>query len=273
VTPADVRALWDFGDPAGSEERFRAALAGAAGDDALILRTQIARTRGLRRDFAGARSLLAELEPGLGEAGPAARAWHALELGRTWSSAAHEPGSQTHEARAAAREAYERCLAIAREAALDPLAIDALHMLAFVDMAPEDGIHCADAGLEIALASSDPAARRWEATLRNNRGVALAELGRHDEALAEYERALALEFERGEEERIRIARWMAASALRHLGRLDEALAIQRSLEQECAAAGEPDPYVYEELEHLHRALGDDEQAERYAALHAAVASG
>lgn len=269
----DVRALWDFADPAGSEERFRAALAGAGGDDALILRTQIARTRGLRGDFDGARALLAEMEPHLATAGAEARAWHALELGRTWSSAAHDPASQTHEARAAARDAYERCLAIARAAGLDPLAIDGVHMLAFVDTAPEDGIRRADEGLAIALASADPAARRWEATLRNNRGVALAELGRHAESLAEYERALELERERGDAERIRIARWMVASALRHLGRLDEALAIQRALAEECDALGEPDPYVYEELERLHRALGDDEQAERYAALRAAVASG
>ena len=40
----DINALWDFSKPALSEERFRAALATAQGDDALILKTQIART-------------------------------------------------------------------------------------------------------------------------------------------------------------------------------------------------------------------------------------
>jgi len=40
----DLRPLWDFSKPAVSEERFRAALATAQGDDALILKTQIART-------------------------------------------------------------------------------------------------------------------------------------------------------------------------------------------------------------------------------------
>ena len=47
----DLSMLWDFNQPDVSEQRFRAALASAAGDDALILQTQIARTYGLRGDF------------------------------------------------------------------------------------------------------------------------------------------------------------------------------------------------------------------------------
>ena len=40
----DLTPLWDHAQPAVSEERFRAALGTASGDDALMLRTQIART-------------------------------------------------------------------------------------------------------------------------------------------------------------------------------------------------------------------------------------
>ncbi|MBK6472340.1 MAG: TfoX/Sxy family DNA transformation protein [Betaproteobacteria bacterium] len=54
----DLAPLWDFERPDVSEQRFRNALEKAAGDDALILRTQIARTYGLRKDFDGARKLL-----------------------------------------------------------------------------------------------------------------------------------------------------------------------------------------------------------------------
>jgi hypothetical protein len=50
-----------------------------------------------------------------------------------------------------------------------------------------------------------------------------------------------------------------------MGRLLEALAIQLRLEKECDATGEPDPYVFEELEHLYRALQDTERADFYAA--------
>lgn len=264
----DVRSLWDFRDPAGSEERFLAALATADGDDALVLRTQVARTHGLRTDFDAARAVLAEVEAALADAGPRTHAYYWLELGRTYSSATHDPASQTDAVRATARAAYERCIEHAGAGGGDDLAVDAVHMLAFVDSAPEDQIRWADVGLGIALASSDPAARRWEATLRNNRGVALGQLGRHDEALTEYERALDLTEPGGDAVRTRIARWMVASALRHLGRLDEAESIQLDLEQQWDADGEPDPYVYEELEAIYAARGDTERAAHYAALRA-----
>ena len=39
----DVAPLWDFAKPEASEQRFRAALSGAQGDDVLVLQTQIAR--------------------------------------------------------------------------------------------------------------------------------------------------------------------------------------------------------------------------------------
>ena len=265
----DVRALWDFRDPAASEQRFLAALETATGDDAIVLRTQVARTLGLRRDFDAARAVLGEVEPGLATAGPRARASYWIELGRTYSSAVHDPASQTDEARATARAAFERCIDEARAGGGDDLAVDAVHMLAFVDRAPEDGVRWADVGLAIALASSDPAARRWEKTLRNNRGVALGQLGRHEESLTEYERALELVEPAGSAVDTRIARWMVASALRHLGRLDEAEAIQLDLEQQWDADGEPDPYVFAELEAIYAAKGDPAKAGHYAARHAA----
>lgn len=265
----DVRPLWDFRDPAGSERRFLAALETATGDDALVLRTQVARTHGLRRDFDAARAVLGQVEPGLATAGPRGRASYWIELGRTFASAAHDPASQTDEARATARAAYERCIEEARAGGGDDLAVDAVHMLAFVDRAPEDGIRWADVGLGIALASFDPAARRWEATLRNNRGVALGQLGRHEESLTEYERALELIAPHGNAVDTRIARWMVASALRHLGRLDEAEAIQLDLEQQWDADGEPDPYVFEELQAIYTAKGEPGRSAHYAARRAA----
>ncbi len=54
----DLDPLWNFSDPAESERRMRAALETAAGDDALILQTQIARSYGLRKQFDRARELL-----------------------------------------------------------------------------------------------------------------------------------------------------------------------------------------------------------------------
>ncbi len=109
----DLRPMWDFSNPALSEERFHAALASAQGDDVLILETQIARSWGLRRNFDKARAILAKLQPQIAQAGAEAQTRYWLELGRTWASATHEPVLLTPQAKTQARDAYERALVIA----------------------------------------------------------------------------------------------------------------------------------------------------------------
>ena len=267
----DLAPLWDFGKPEASEQRFRAALATANADDALILQTQIARTYGLRGDFARAGELLRSIEPQVRSAGAEVRVRHALESGRTLSSATHPPESQTAEVREQARAAYLRAYELARAERLDGLAIDALHMLAFVDTAPADQLKWAEQALAVVEASSQPAAKAWEASLRNNLGYALHQLGRYDEALVQFEQAVALR-ERGRDaEATRSAYWMVAWTLRFLGRANEALEMQLRLERECAEAGAPDPYVFEELEYLYLARGEATRAAQYAAKRQALA--
>ena len=56
---------------------------------------------------------------------------------------------------------------------------------------------------------------------------------------------------------------MVAWTLRALGRIDEALEVQLRLERECEAAKAPDRYVFEELEILYRARGDERRANHY----------
>ena len=163
-----------------------------------------------------------------------------------------------------ARGRYLRALALAKANQLDALAIDAIHMLAFVDTAPEDPLKWGQEALSIALASSQPAARKWEASLRNNVGYALHQKKRYDDALAQFQQALVLRERAEDHEATRAAYWMIGWTLRALNRLDEALAIQLRLERECEAAGVPDPYVFDELEALRRAQGDEVQATRYA---------
>jgi tetratricopeptide (TPR) repeat protein len=260
----DLQPLWDFGNPALSEERFRAALTTAKGDDVLILQTQIARTYGLRRDFARARQMLEDMD--VSQAGPEPRIRHALELGRTYASAAHPKESQTPEARARARALYVQAFELAKREQFDALAIDAVHMLAFVDTEPADQLKWAQAALALIEGSSQPAAKRWQASLRNNAGFALHQLGRYDEALAQFQQALRLRTPGTEA--ARVARWMVAWTLRSLGRLDEALGMQLELERERDAAGEPDPHVFAELELLYRAKGDEGRAGHYAAKRA-----
>lgn len=261
----DLAPLWDFNRPDESERRMQAALATASGDDALILRTQIARTHGLRRDFDTARRLLADLEPALPTAGAEVRVRHALELGRTWASATHTAEQLTPDAKVHASAAYDRALALARTARLDGLAIDTIHMRAFIDTAPVDQLRWGQEALQVVLASNQDAARRWEGTIRNNIGVVLNQLGRHDDALAQLQQALALRERGGNARAVHVARWMVAHTLRLLGRGEEALTMQLALAESADAAGQPDPYVFEELELLYRARGENDLASRWAA--------
>lgn len=270
VHAIDLGPLWDYDKPELSEQRFRAALASANADDALILQTQIARTYGLRGNFTRARETLAAVEPQVPNASAEARVRYALELGRTLVSATHPLASQTPQVREQARAVYRGAVELAKANKLDALAIDALHMLAFVDTAPADQLKWAREALKVTDASTQPDARRWEASLRNNAGYALHQLGRFEEALAEFKTALLLRQRGTDEETIREARWMVGWTLRALKRSDEALAIQLQLERECDAAGAPDRYVFEELEALFRQMGNSERAEHYAARRRAL---
>jgi tetratricopeptide (TPR) repeat protein len=260
----DISKLWDFGKPELSEERFRTALPTASPDDALILQTQIARTYGIRGNFSQAQQILADLEPRLQTASVEANVRYYLELGRTYSSATHPQESQTDEVRELARSAFLHAFELAQNGKLDSLAIDALHMMCFVDTAPEDQIEWNRKAMAFLQSSSQPDARKWEGSLYNNTGYALHLSGRYEDALLEFKRALAAYERDGNPQNIRIAHWMIAWTLRSLGRLNEAIEIQLRLERENDEAGEPDPYVFEELELLYKALKNTEKAEFYA---------
>ena len=260
----DLEPLWNFNQPEVSEQRFRAALAGAGRDDALILQTQIARSVGLRGDVAGAQQILKSIETEVASASTEAQVRYELEVGRTLVSAKHAAESLTPDVKAQGRARYLRAFELAKSGQLDALAIDALHMLAFVDTAPADQLRWGEQALAIALGSTQPAARKWEASLRNNVGYALHQLKRYDEALAQFEKAVLLRERADNAEATRAAHWMVAWTLRALNRPDEALAIQLRLEREYDAAGTPDPDVFDELEALYRARGDDLRADDYA---------
>lgn len=266
AAPLDLRAMWDFARPEVSEQRFRDRLAHATPDEALILQTQIARTHGLRQRLADARALLQSLRPRLDGASAEARVrWH-LEWGRTWASAVHDRETLPESDRQTARTAFRTAAEVARAAGLDALAVDALHMLPFTTADRAQDLAWNQEALAMALGSAQADARRWEPSLRHNIGVTLNELGRHDEALAMLQQALAaLQQQAAPAGRQRVGHWMVAHTLRRLGRIDEALVIQQRLEADNAADGTPDPYVFEELALLHQARGDTARARDYEA--------
>ena len=232
-TMTDPSDLWDFDDPAGSEQRFRTAAETAEGSDRLVLLTQLARALGLQERYDEGHALLDELS--VSDAEVATRA--ALERGRLLRSAGDPEAARPH---------FEAAATTAREAGLEALHVDALHMVALVAPA-EDQQRLTEEALAIARGSSTTAARDWDASLLNNLGMVHADAGDWPAALSTFEEALAARERIGDAGRTRVAKWMVGWALRNLGRREEALAVQTALKAELEAVGEEDPYVDEEL--------------------------
>jgi tetratricopeptide (TPR) repeat protein len=170
---ADLDALWDFQRPDVSEACFRAALSRAEGDDAVVLRTQIARSLVLQRRFGEGAAELDALGP-VGELAPLVRTHLSLERARLLNSSGQRDASVPH---------FLQALGTAEAAGLDVLAADAAHMMAIVETG-EAQIPWARRGLAIAEASTAPGARRWVGSVTHNLGWTLHDLGRHEEALA-----------------------------------------------------------------------------------------
>ncbi len=233
VAVTDVTPLWDFADPAGSEQRFRAAADIAEGSDRLVLLTQVARALGLQQRYDEGYAVLDSLA--VGDPEVATRA--ALERGRLLRSSGDAE---------AARPYFEAAARAAREGGLEALHVDALHMVALVAPA-EDQQRLNEEALAVARAAKDETARDWDASLLNNLGMVHADAGDWPAALAAFEQALVARERIGDAGRTRVARWMVGWALRNLGRSEEALAVQTALKAELDAAGEEDPYVDEEI--------------------------
>jgi tetratricopeptide (TPR) repeat protein len=248
-----IDRLWDFSDPAVSEERFRE----AADDDThtahvrAAMATQLARAIGIQGRFdeavavldavdAGAeRIAAAEGDPALEAAELAeVRARIALERGRLFVMADRAPEAVV---------ALTRAVREAAHAGSAFLALDALHMLALTDAGHE--LEWAEQGFELLAADRDPRVLRWGVALHNNLGWTLLDGGDAQAALVQFELAADVADRYGTAEQQHVTRWAVGRALRALGRTEDALALQRQL----AAARPDDAYVAAEIEALTEA--------------------
>jgi tetratricopeptide (TPR) repeat protein len=259
----DFDQLWNYNNPAGTEQKFRELIPQAEkGGDASYhaqLLTQIARTLGLQRKFDEADHILDQVEGMLTDGLETARIRYLLERGRVFNSSQHPD-----QARPLFIEAWEQAKAV-RE---DSYAVDAAHMMGIV----EKGQASLDWNLQaIAYAeqSENPRARDWLGSLYNNTGWTLHDMGELEKALDLFERALVFRQEQGNAETIRIARWCVARCLRSLGRNEEALEMQLALLKEGEENGLPDAYTQEELGELYLLAGEADKARpHFAAAYA-----
>lgn len=236
---ADIDALWDYNHPQQTEARLCQLLTQFAPTTLphLEVLTQIARAQGLQRQFTAAHQTLDSVAAHLPATNSLVLLRYLLERGRVFNSSLQPDLAQP---------LFLKAWEAARVLGADFYAIDAAHMLALITP-PDQQLEWNLRALHIAAQSSDPRAQRWIGSLYNNIGWSYHDAGQYDDALAIFEQAVQWRAAQGQVHELRIARWCVGRTLRSLGRITEALAIQETLAEELAAAGETDGYVHEEL--------------------------
>jgi len=251
----DFNKLWNFRDVADTEKKFRALLPRAQEsgnlDYHLQLLTQIARTLGLQDNFDDAHKLLDEVETGLTEETKTARIRYLLERGRAFNSSKHPD-----KARVLFLEAWEFGCKNDEEY----YAVDAAHMMAIVEPPAKQFAWYLKA-MELAELSKDKRAKLWLGALYNNIGWSFHEQKEYGKALEAHEKCWEWHKQRAPEGRgAKIAKWSVAKQLRYLGKVDQALKMQRELHDVYEKADEPDGFVYEELAECLLLQGKQDEA-------------
>jgi tetratricopeptide (TPR) repeat protein len=254
----DFDALWDYNNPQQTEVKFRELLPRAkeSNDTSYYaqLLTQIARTQGLQRKFDEAHSTLDSVEAMLADKLTVAKIRYLLERGRVYNSS-----NQREKSIQLFNEAWD--LGIKNNE--DFYAVDAAHMLAIVEPS-EAQLEWSEKAIKLAEKSKDPRARNWLGSLYNNTGWTYHDLKQYDKALGMFQKALSWQEKKGNEENIRIAKWTIARTYRSLGKIEEALQIQRELEKEFKEKGiEQDGYVFEEIGECLFLLDRKDEAKKY----------
>jgi len=257
----DLDKLWDYGNPEQTEIKFRVLIpmaieSGNISDYAQLL-TQIARAEGLQGKFKEAHSTLDAVEAMLTAKLVVPTVLYLLERGRVFNS-----NNEKDKAKPLFLDAWK----IARTEGQDYYAIDAAHMLGIAET-PENQIEWNLKAIELAEKSIDERANLWLGALYNNTGWTYHDLGQYENSLDLFEKGLKWRQGRDNDAATRIAKWTIGRVYRSLGRIDEAIKIQKELEQEFIDKGlEQDGYVYEELAECYFLKDEKEEAKKYFKL-------
>jgi tetratricopeptide (TPR) repeat protein len=259
VEEQDFDRLWNYGDPKGTEAKFRELLPAAREKDdrdyLVQLLTQIGRTHGLRGDFVKAHETLDEARDLLTAACVIGRIRYLLERGRTLNSSGKKV-----DAIAYFREALER----AEKAGAEYHLVDAAHMLGIAEKG--DGALAWNLkAIAMAEKAKSKRAKGWLGALYNNTAWTLHDMKEYGRALELFEKALAHYERLGNERPILIGRWAVARCQRSLGRLDEAMKAQRALLAVYEEKGEESGFVYEEIGEILWTQGKRDEARPWLA--------
>lgn len=244
----DIDSLWNYSDNAGSEARFREVLprAEASGNDAYLaeLLTQLGRAEARRGGFDAATTTLDRAEKLIQPPMQRARVRLLLERGRVLNSSGNPVGALPF---------FKDAFDLAKAAKLNRLAVDAIHMIAIADRDPKAQIEWNLKGVALAEELNE---RGWLYALYNNLGEAYASDKDFENALATFQKLVALDLEKGKEPDL-YAQKDVAKMLRLLKRYDEALAMLNAI---AAKLPEPDGYIEEELAECLLATGHEAEA-------------
>jgi tetratricopeptide (TPR) repeat protein len=249
----DFDKLWDYRDPAATEQKFSQLLASvdtSFGQYRCELLTQIARSQGLQGKFDAASSTLQLVAQAMQPNWPVVRVRYLLESGRVHNSSGH---------RDLARPLFVEAFELASEQKLDFYAVDAAHMMGIAEI-HEKQMEWNERALAIAEASDDPRARRWAGSLYNNMGWTLFEARQYERALALFRKGVDFQAANNRPRELRIAKYSVAKTLRMMGKVDDALAIDRAIHEEAVVANDPDGYVSEEIGECLLAQGHADEA-------------
>lgn len=142
----------------------------------------------------------------------------------------------------------------------------AAHMLGIVEK-PEEAIRWNERAIGMAEAAESERSRGWLGPLYNNLAWTYNDLGRHEDALALFEKDVTFRESLGRSFEASIALWSKAKTLRLLGRVPEALEIQESLVDHPDRKGKPaEGYTHEEIGECLLLLGRGAKAAPHFAI-------
>jgi tetratricopeptide (TPR) repeat protein len=244
--------LWDYANPAATEQKFREVLrlTEHSGDISYRgqLLTQIARTEGLQRKFNQSHATLDRVEGILTPDLTLAKSRYLLERGRVFNSS-----GKPETAMPLFVDAFE----VASINGHARYAVDAIHMIAIAERDPAKQVEWNLKG--IALVEGDPTQAGWLHALYNNIGESYAALSDYQNAYSYFHKLSQLQkATRGEADMYTVKD--EARMLRLLGRPEQSLELMEPIARKHAMSGARDGWVEEELAEALEALRRHEEA-------------